>query len=165
MKTTAIVCTVLAGTLGFGTLASAQQIREQRAEQRHERQLQRQQRQLERQQRQLEQQREALRLNNAVRRGVVPGYAIGGGITNTQENCERYWNCATVNGGTVVVPQQFYRGGYLPSTYLQPNYYVSNWNAYPGLYAPPAGYQWVNVGPNYMLVSMANGVIANLLTQ
>lgn len=163
MKKTVIACTLLAGTLGFGTFASAQQIRiehdHDRAQQRHERQLDRQERRAERQQRQAQRQQERWaqqRWNGVVRQGGYPGY-IGGGITNTQENCERYWNCAT--------NPQFYRGGYLPQAYLAPNYYVSNWNAYPGLYAPPAGYQWVNVGSDYMLVSLANGLIANLLTQ
>lgn len=161
MKPSVLFPAILAGTLGFSGLASAQQVRNdhERALQRQERQLERQQRRIERQQRQLDQQR----WNNVARQGVLPGYAIGGGITNTQENCERYWNCAA-NGVPSVAPR-YYPGAYLPPTYLRPNHYVSNWSAYPGLYAPPAGYQWVNVGNDYMLVSLANGLIANLLSQ
>lgn len=56
----------------------------------------------------------------------------------------------------------FYRGGYLPRAYLNPGYYV-DYRAYPGLYAPPYGYQWVNVDGEFMLVALATGLITNLL--
>ena len=59
--------------------------------------------------------------------------------------------------------RRFYRGGYLPREYLGGGYYVNNWNAYPGLYAPPYGYQWVNVGGEFLLVALATGLIANAL--
>jgi Ni/Co efflux regulator RcnB len=59
---------------------------------------------------------------------------------------------------------RFYRGGYVPRTWLQPSYYV-NWQAYPGLYAPPYGYQWVQSGNDFLLVALTTGLIANLLTR
>lgn len=159
MKASAILCTLIAGTFGFATLAPAQTARVDRQ---HERQVERQQRQLERQQERLENQRDRLQRERQLNRGerwgnnVDPYY--GQRWSNVQENCERYWNCSSRG-----VPPRFYRGGYLPRTYLQPNYYVSNWGAYPGLYAPPPGYQWVNVGSDYLLVAVASGLIANLL--
>ena len=55
------------------------------------------------------------------------------------------------------------RGGYLPYEYRGNSYHVNNWNAHPGLYAPPYGHQWVNVGSDYLLVALATGLIANLL--
>jgi len=58
---------------------------------------------------------------------------------------------------------RFYRGGYLPYEYRQPVYYVNNWNAYPGLYAPPYGHQWMNVDGEFLLVALATGLIANAL--
>jgi Ni/Co efflux regulator RcnB len=57
----------------------------------------------------------------------------------------------------------FHRGGYLPRAYWQPTYYVNDWQAYPGLYAPPYGYQWMNIDGNFLLVALANGLIANAL--
>jgi Ni/Co efflux regulator RcnB len=57
----------------------------------------------------------------------------------------------------------FHRGGYLPRTYWQPTYYVNDWQAYPGLYAPPRGYQWMNIDGNFLLVALASGLIANAL--
>lgn len=58
---------------------------------------------------------------------------------------------------------RFYRGGYLPHAYRNRGYYVNNWNAYPALYAPPYGYQWMNVDGNFLLVALATGLIANAL--
>lgn len=58
---------------------------------------------------------------------------------------------------------RFYRGGLLPYEYRQPAYYV-DWRSYPGLYAPPYGYQWVDVGGDLLLVALATGLIANALT-
>lgn len=57
---------------------------------------------------------------------------------------------------------RFHRGGYLPYEYRQRGHYV-DWHAYPGLYAPPAGHQWVNVGGDFLLVALATGLIVNLL--
>ena len=59
--------------------------------------------------------------------------------------------------------QRYYRGGYLPRQYLSGGYYVNNWQAYPGLYAPPYGYQWVDTGGEFVLAALATGLIANLL--
>jgi Ni/Co efflux regulator RcnB len=159
MKTTTIACAVLAGTFGFGTLASAQDWRgghndrngDQRTEQRHDRQDRRDDNRNWRQDR-----REDRGWNNqgTQQRGYVvdqpryvynqPGYAY---------TAPQYYSHAP----------RYYRGGYLPRQYLGSSYYVNNWQAYPGMYAPPYGHQWVNVGGDFVLVALATGLIANLL--
>jgi Ni/Co efflux regulator RcnB len=124
---------MLAGTLGFGTIASAQEWEghrgrenDQRWEQRHDRRA------------------EERSFNQGWQ---APRYAY---------NAPHY----AYNNGYYA--PRFYRGGYLPREYLSGGYYV-NWQAYPGLYAPPYGYQWVNVDGNFLLVALATGLIANAL--
>ena len=57
---------------------------------------------------------------------------------------------------------EFRRGGRLPVELRQNWYVVPNWHAH-HLYAPPRGYHWVQVGPDYVLAAIATGVIANLI--
>lgn len=54
------------------------------------------------------------------------------------------------------------RGGRVPPEYRNRQYVVSNWRAH-HLNAPPRGYQWVQVGGDYVLVAVATGIIAQLL--
>jgi Ni/Co efflux regulator RcnB len=144
MKTTAILCTALAATMGFSSLASAQDTRQDRREARQERREDIRERHEDRVERR-EDFRDGRRwapnnygYNQGYNRGYSPGY---------------YANTAP----------RFYRGGYLPYTYRQPTYYV-NWRAYNGLYAPPYGYQWVHVGNDYLLIALATGLIASAVT-
>lgn len=58
----------------------------------------------------------------------------------------------------------YHRGSYLPREYRQQRYYVNNWNAYPGLYAPPRGHQWVQLGSDFALMAVTSGLIVNLLS-
>jgi Ni/Co efflux regulator RcnB len=155
MKSTAIVCAVLAGTFGFSTIASAEgwrdhnrRDRNDRVEQRHDRRDARQDRRHDR--------RDARHDRRDDRRH------------------DRNWN----QGYRIVTPQyraptyryvqparhqRFHRGGYLPYQYRNHGYYVSNWQAYPGLYAPPYGQQWVNVDGEFLLVALTTGLILNAL--
>lgn len=56
---------------------------------------------------------------------------------------------------------RFRRGDYLPPEYR--HHYVQDWRAH-RLYAPPPGYQWVQVDTgDYLLIAIGTGVIANLL--
>lgn len=140
MKSTAIICAALAGTLGFGSIASAQEWHRGDRDN-HEQWQQR------REQREHQWQRERRVEERHFNRGwSQPRYVV---------NQPRY---AYGYGG-----HRYYRGGYLPREYLNGGYYVSNWNAYPGLYAPPYGYQWVNVDGDFLLVALATGLIANAL--
>jgi Ni/Co efflux regulator RcnB len=165
MKATAIACAVLAGTFGFSTLASAQdwghrngqqeQARhDQRTQQRHDGNRQATQNH--------DRNRQAAR-NHDWNRAQVRGSAW----TSPQaayHTPEYTYNVAPRYGYDNDRHGRFYRGGYVPRTYLQPSYYV-DWQAYPGLYAPPYGYQWVQSGNDFLLVALTTGLIANLLTR
>lgn len=55
----------------------------------------------------------------------------------------------------------YYRGGYVPHEYRGSRYAVSDWHNH-HLYAPPQGYQWVRSpdNSNYALIAIATGLIA-----
>ncbi|GAB3648371.1 RcnB family protein [Ramlibacter alkalitolerans] len=57
---------------------------------------------------------------------------------------------------------EFRRGGHLPHELRDRHYVVSDWRGH-RLAAPPRGYQWVQVGSDYVLVAIATGLIANLI--
>lgn len=54
------------------------------------------------------------------------------------------------------------RGGHIPQLYRSRQYVVNDWRAH-HLSPPPRGYQWVQVGPDYVLVAVATGIIAQLI--
>ena len=163
MKASAITCAVLAGTLGFSTLASAQEWGrhggdrrdEQRQEQRgdHDRH---------------EHRGDVQQQPRYEHRGYVqqqPRYEHRAYEQRAYVQ-PRYEQRAYVQGPRSYGYNHphYYRGGYFPREYIQPSYYV-NWQAYPGLYAPPYGYQWVQSGNDFLLVALTTGLIANLLTR
>jgi Ni/Co efflux regulator RcnB len=57
---------------------------------------------------------------------------------------------------------EFRRGGYVPSEYRARNYYVTDYRAH-RLSAPPRGQQWVQIGPDYVLMAIATGLIAHMV--
>ncbi|KQT13321.1 RcnB family protein [Ramlibacter sp. Leaf400] len=57
---------------------------------------------------------------------------------------------------------EFRRGGRIPGELRHREYVVSNWRGH-HLSAPPRGYQWVQVGPDYVLAAVATGIIARLV--
>jgi len=57
---------------------------------------------------------------------------------------------------------EFRRGGHLPPELRDRHYVVSDWRRH-RLTAPPRGYQWVQVGPDYVLAAIATGIIATLI--
>lgn len=64
---------------------------------------------------------------------------------------------------TYNAPRYWARGERLPYDWRSRYYTVNDWRAY-NLYAPPAGYQWVQADTgDYLLVALATGLIANLL--
>lgn len=150
MKTSAIVCAVLAGTFGLGSVASAQTYRidrddrrqERRAEQREDRREHRQARRDERRDERLDRRRE----DRAYRQGWNAGYQ------QPRYHAQPSYRPAP----------RFHRGGYLPPQYRH-GYHVSNWHAHQGLYAPPHGHQWMNVNGEFLLVALATGLIANAI--
>jgi Ni/Co efflux regulator RcnB len=56
----------------------------------------------------------------------------------------------------------YYRGGRLPQYYRGHEYVVDDWRGH-RLQSPPRGYHWVQVGPDYVLVAIATGIIASIL--
>lgn len=57
---------------------------------------------------------------------------------------------------------EFRRGARLPAELRQRHYVVTDWRGH-RLSAPPRGYQWVQVGPDYVLAAVATGIIVNLI--
>lgn len=55
----------------------------------------------------------------------------------------------------------WHRGDRLPAQYRDRQYVIENWREH-RLSAPPRGYEWVQVGPDYVLVAVRTGVIAQL---
>lgn len=58
--------------------------------------------------------------------------------------------------------QDFRRGGYIPHEFRNRQYIVNNYRTH-YLSPPPYGHQWVQVGPDYVLVAIATGLIANII--
>ena len=56
----------------------------------------------------------------------------------------------------------WHRGGRLPASYRDRQYVVNDWHGH-HLHAPPHGYQWVQVGNDYVLAAIATGIIAQQL--
>lgn len=57
---------------------------------------------------------------------------------------------------------EWHRGGRIPAEYRDHVYVVNNWRAH-RLAPPPRGYEWVQVGPDYVLVTVRTGVIAQIV--
>ncbi len=56
-----------------------------------------------------------------------------------------------------------YRGGKLPPHYRTKHYVVDDWRGH-HLQRPGRGQQWVQVGSDYLLVAVATGLIAQVIT-
>lgn len=57
---------------------------------------------------------------------------------------------------------EWHRGGHIPREYRDHVYVVNDWRAH-RLAPPPRGYEWVQVGPDYVLVTVRTGVIAQIV--
>lgn len=179
MKTSAILCAVLAGTFGFGSVASAQGHdgdrrgdrgdRGQRWEQRQDRHERRDARHEARQERR-EDRREDRRVDRAYDRGyhagawqqprhVAPQPSYNHGYRDRTPNYSYGHRDSSPGYRTA----RFHRGTYLPAQYRAHPYYVNDWHSHQGLYAPPYGHQWVNVDGEFLLVALATGLIASAI--
>lgn len=58
--------------------------------------------------------------------------------------------------------REWRRGARLAPEYRTRHYVVDNWRGH-RLRQPPRGYHWVQQGPDYLLVAIATGVIADLI--
>lgn len=149
MKKSAIVCAVLAGTFGIGSVASAQDWRGRGDDRRQDRVEQRQERREDRRERQ------ARRVDRAWQQGYRAAQQPRHGVQQP--------SYVSTQPGYRAYGPRFQRGAYLPAQYRSHVYYVDDWHAQPGLYAPPYGHQWMQVGSDFLLVALATGLIANLL--
>ncbi|HIV70110.1 MAG TPA: RcnB family protein [Candidatus Aquabacterium excrementipullorum] len=57
---------------------------------------------------------------------------------------------------------RFYKGDRLPNEWRNRQYVVNDWRAH-HLKRPPRGYHWVQTGPDYVLVAITTGVIAQII--
>jgi len=67
---------------------------------------------------------------------------------------------ARFHGGPA--PRHWSRGDRLPPGYHTRYYVVNDWHQR-HLYRPNPGYQWVQVGSEFMLVAIASGIIAQVI--
>ncbi|MCE1240123.1 MAG: RcnB family protein [Azonexaceae bacterium] len=58
--------------------------------------------------------------------------------------------------------RHYHRGDRLAHAYRSPHYVVADWHRH-HLYAPPRGQQWVQVGPDYALIAIGTGIIAQIV--
>ena len=146
MKKTSIAAAVMAATLGFATLASAQPFNGR----------------------------------DDQRGGPQQGQMNRGGPDRDgpgRQDFDRHDNRGGRNGGDMRdmrggrgdrdgpgagPDHRFYRGDRLPAEYRNRQYVVDDWRGH-RLSAPPRGYQWVQVGGDYVLAAIATGLIANLI--
>lgn len=166
MRTSAIVCALLAGSLGLGTTTSAFAGRNDREDRREARKERREERRDLRQERR-EDRREARQDRREDRREWRQHQQHNRWAAQSHPQPRYYQAPRYVVQQPRYVhsqPARFYRGGYLPYEYRQPVYYVNDWQAVNGLYAPPSGHQWMQVGNEFLLVAIATGLIAGLLS-
>jgi Ni/Co efflux regulator RcnB len=147
MNTRTIVCSIAIASLGFSSLSFAQPSRhEARQDAREARQdLREAQRDL----RHADNPREA----REARRDLREAQRDLREAREDRREARRYYNARG---------PEFRRGGRLPVELRQNQYVVSNWRGH-HLAAPPRGYHWVQIGPDYVLAAIATGVIVNLV--
>ncbi len=146
MKTRTFICALAAASLGLGSLSFAQGYDRGRDGNRRG-----------------AQQRDGDRRGGEHRRRPQPGdYDHRGGPgargdrgdERRDGRAERYYYGAR--------GPEWRRGGHVPPEYRGRQYVVTNWRAH-RLHAPPRGYQWVQVGADYVLVAIATGIILQIL--
>jgi Ni/Co efflux regulator RcnB len=159
MKTTTLVCTALAASMAFATVAQAQPQHEWRGDRGHAQQQQ-QWRGHDRGQQHWQHQRQAPAQHWQHEHHSAPRYYGGHAYNN-------YAPRPYVYGGYYGAPRPYYGpsyyvGGYAPA-YVAQRYWVNDWRAR-HLYAPPYGYQWVQTDAgDVLLVALATGLIANAI--
>jgi Ni/Co efflux regulator RcnB len=138
MKSRTIVCAVAAASLGFGSLSFAQGYdRRDSGRQGYER-------------------RDDGRRQNYYPRADQRGFRDDD--RNRMGNRDRGFDQREREYGA----RNWHRGDRIPPEYRSRQYVVDNWRAH-RLSPPPRGYEWVQVGGDYVLVAIATGIIAQLL--
>lgn len=147
MNSKTIACSLIVASLGFSSLSFAQPaVREAQRDAREARQDMRDaQRDLRRADTPRER-REAQRDMREAQRDLRDA-------REDRREARRYYNARGA---------EFRRGHRLPHELRHNHYVVNNWRGH-RLSAPPRGYHWVQVGPDYVLAAIASGVIANVI--
>lgn len=57
---------------------------------------------------------------------------------------------------------EFHRGGHISREYRDSRYVVHDWRGH-HLHQPPRGYQWVQTGPDFVLIAVTTGIIAQIV--
>ncbi|WPC68661.1 RcnB family protein [Rhodoferax ferrireducens] len=150
MKSTAIVFAIAAASLGFSAIASAQgngrhgmreePVRIQETDPRHA------------------DQRDQRRYNRHDERRTEQRYYRQDDHRFDQGEVRRNDR----NGYYSARGPDFRRGGYIPREYRNHQYVVTDYRSY-HLSPPPYGQQWVQVGPDYVLIAIATGLIAHII--
>jgi Ni/Co efflux regulator RcnB len=149
MKSKAIVCAIAALSLGIGSVSFAQGYDRNRDN--NDRQGA--------QQRDNNDRRGNYQRDNRDQHGA---YDRGNGraeMGNRGDRNDQYRNGQYYYGAR---GPEWRRGGHIPPQYRDRQYVVNDWRGH-HLNAPPRGYQWVQVGGDYVLVAVATGIIAQLL--
>jgi Ni/Co efflux regulator RcnB len=156
-KTTNIICSIAIASIGFAAVPSfAQPRQEARQDLREGRQDRREAtrdiREGKRDLRQADTPREVREARQDIREGRSDRREARSDVREARSDV-RFYNARSA---------EFRRGGRLP-VYLRNNtYVVSDWRGH-RLTAPPRGYHWVQVGPDYVLVAITTGIIASLI--
>ena len=148
MKSKTIVSTLAIASLAFSSLSFAQPARYHEA-QRDAREARQDIRDAQRDLRHADTPREA----REARRDLHEAQRDLRNAREDRHDAHRYYNARS---------SEFRRGHRLPPELRNDQYVVSNWRAH-RLSAPPRGYHWVQVGPDFVLAAIATGVIANLI--
>lgn len=155
MKTTSLVCSALVASLGFASIAQAQDWRGGRRYGGHEAQQQWRGQRSAAPQRWQQQRHEAhdyhrgWRHDDRYGRAYAPrNYAYGG-----------YYGAPHYRS---YYAPGYYVGGYAPD-FVARRYWINDWRAR-NLYAPPYGYEWVQTDSgDVLLIALATGLIANAI--
>lgn len=91
-----------------------------------------------------------------------PGYSNNYRRDDRGYGANNYYRYDEPRYGSGYQNYQLRRGGYLPPQYRHRQYVVNDWRGH-RLHRPPAGYHWVQVGGDYVLVAITTGIILQLL--
>ncbi len=142
MKSTAIVCAIAAASLGFSALSFAQGYDRRGAGEAPP--------WVQQQARRQADQRDQIRNERGVERRNEPRFDQADARRNDRR--EDY----SARG------PEFRRGGHIPREFRNRQYVVTDYRMH-RLNRPPRGQQWVQVGPDYVLVAIATGLIASIV--
>lgn len=156
-KTRTIICSIAIASMGLASLPSFAQPRaEARQDLREGRQDKREAtrdiREGRRDLRQADTPREAREARQDIREGQRDRREARRDTREARQDL-RYYNARS---------PEFRRGARMPLYLNNRTYVVNDWRGH-RLTAPPRGYHWVQVGPDYVLVAITTGIIASLI--